>query len=163
MDSKLRSNAVPQRLAEWLLIGLLSASCSQSVPPPPTEEEALAYLDAVVELVLERDFAGLCELGSGNCERHLNDADPSAAPFERPTVASSSVLAPTPGSGGGNRTGGRLLRLCGVDAWDRPYASDMLVFRSGNKLISIEPVYWAGTMIDTGSQSFPDRPPPGCE
>jgi hypothetical protein len=139
----------------WIVVlvaaSLLGACGGTYVPPaPPSDADAIAYLNAVVDVAKAGNPAALCTLGSGNCERTLGEAGgPGAVPGGRPVVVGSVAIQPTRRADGGWDTGGRLLFLCVVDAQGGSVETDMLVFRNdAGKLVSIEPVYWSGIQID---------------
>lgn len=134
-----------------IAMGACEAAATPFVPPaPPTEAAALAYLRTVVDIAQRGDAQSLCNLGSGNCDRALDDAGGLAAtPAAFPTVAGSIAIQPTRNADGTASAGGRLLVVCGIDRRGRPFDSDVLVFYDDDgKLTSIEPVYWSGGRID---------------
>ena len=131
--------------------------------PPPTLAEALAYLDSLKAVVRTRDLSHLCDaFGGGNCAHFLREADPAAVPTTDPIVVGTGIIPPTTDANGTRSDGGRVLKLCGRDGLDRPYYSEMLVFKDGQRTISIEPVYWVGMRIATGllTEASPASPPP---
>jgi len=135
-----------------LIIASLLGACGGTYvpPPPPSEADALAYLNAVVDVAKTGDPTTLCSLGGGNCERTLREAGGIAGvPVGRPVVAGSVAIQPTRQANDSWNTGGRLLFVCVVNKEGRSVETDMLVFRNdAGKLISIEPVYWSGIQID---------------
>ena len=134
----------------------MAAVAACSVAPPvgpspaaaPSEAAALAYLDGVVAIVRRGELDRLCELGAGNCARHLDEAA-SSAPRVGPRVVGSVEVPVALNADGTWTAGGRLLMLCGFDGLGAPYYSEMLVFEDRGRLIAIEPVFWTGLRIDT--------------
>ncbi len=142
-----------RRVTAVILAMAAVAACSVpspavSPPRPPSEAAALAFLDVIVAIVRRGELDRLCELGGGNCARHLDEAAWSA-PRIGPRVV-GSVDVPIALNADGTWTGGgRLLMLCGLDGLGAPYYSEMLVFEDRGRLIAIEPVFWTGLRIDT--------------
>ena len=132
----------------WLLFTALAAACGPAAAPgPPTVEQAGAYLAQLVDLARAGDFETLCDMADdGNCERKLDDAGRDRVPIEPPTITGAR-LVPDTSSGDQRSLGGIVLVLCGIDALGEPYESEMLVFREGERLRAINPVYWAGNGI----------------
>ena len=144
------------------LVGFLLAACTAQAPGPPSLEDANAYLARVVELAQARDFDGLCAIGDGNCEDHLETAGRERVPPDPPSVIGSRII-PTRTEGGLTHIGGVVLILCGRDALDEPYRSEMLVFRDGSGLRAINPIYWGNVRIADGSTTDGNGPgPAGC-
>lgn len=126
--------------------------------PPPTQQEASAYLSSVVDLVLSGRLDELCGLGSGTCAHTLRNSDPGAVPRSRPIVVGSRIVPSVLGAGGVWSQGGLVLQLCGLDGRDRLYRSEILVFSDGHRLIGKDPVFWLGLRVATDATV--GRPPP---
>jgi hypothetical protein len=107
------------------------------------------------------DFEALCALGGGNCERLLEDASVAAVAADPPRILETRVVPPK-GRDDAVSTGGRLVRLCGVDGLGEPYRTEILVFESEGELRAIEPVYWSGYRIALSPLVGEDNQPPGC-
>ncbi len=139
----------PPDVALAALLILAVAACStQAQADPPTSDEAQAFLDELVVLAQQGDFAGLCDLaGDGNCERKLDEAGRDRVPAAAPRVERSELL-PTTAAGDQTSVGGRVVVLSGVDALGAPYESEMLVFRDREGTMrAINPAYWGGYRI----------------
>jgi hypothetical protein len=125
----------------------LVAACTTHQPPPPSEAEARAFLDEVVETALSRDFEALCDLGGGSCDSFLADPGGRDVPSVRPTLVGIRFVDKQT-SGPRPRTGGYILELCGQDRDGDPLYSEILVFRNfAGELRAIEPLYWMGITI----------------
>ena len=157
------------RLAVGLVLMAIVSGCGMGIGPrpspvpPPTLAEALAYLDSVKVVVGTRDLSHLCEaFGAGTCAHALRGADPAAVPTTDPIVIGTGIIPPETSANGTWSDGGRVLKLCGRDGLDGPYYSEMLVFNDGQRIISIEPVYWIGMRIATSqlTEASPASPPP---
>jgi hypothetical protein len=134
------------RLTSVMLLTLVAA-CTTHQPPPPSEAEARAFLDEIVEAAVSRDFEALCALGGGSCESFLADPGGRDVPSDRPTVVGIRFVHPR-ANGPRPRTGGYVLELCGRDLDGDPFYSEMLVFRDvAGELRAIEPLYWMGITI----------------
>lgn len=145
---------------------LLVAACGGSPASPPTVTEAQSLLDRLVVLAHQGDFAGLCAVGGDlNCIDHLDRAGRDAVPSDPPRVIASTVI-PSSTVNGQQSIGGLVLTVCGVDGRQRPYRSEVLVFRNGSTLAAINPIYWDGISITGGnppvSAASPSARPPGC-
>jgi hypothetical protein len=133
---------------------LLVTGCSSaaySPPVPPSETAARQYLDQIVQRVEAKDFAGLCKLGTSECQFVLNNTGSDAAPTSPPTVVSVVVVPTQEVASGTWHPGGILFKLCGLDGLGMPYGSEMLVSTAptGSGLIAQEPVYWSGMTVDS--------------
>lgn len=153
-----------RRWATTAIAALLAlSSCSSLDGPPaanlPRQDEAVAFLARLVDLAGQGEFEELCGLGDGNCERHLEMAGIESVPPEPPTVVASRLVADDPSSGA---VGGWVLTLCGIDGRGQDYRSEMLIFRDGDGLRAINPVYWDGVMIADGNATVPGPQPTGC-
>lgn len=145
---------------------LVTAACGGSPPGLPTVTEAQSFLDRLVVLTHQGDLAGLCEFaGDLNCIDHLDLAGRDAVPSDPPRVIASTGM-PTSMINGQQIIGGQVLTVCGIDGRQRPYRSQVLVFRNGSTLAAINPVYWDGISIAGGnppiSAASPPSGPPGC-
>lgn len=125
----------------------------------PTPAEAEAYLTRVVELARAPDFAGLCALGGGNCEKILEVAGRDAVPALPPTLVDQFELPARHNADGSTDVGGRVLVLCGIDGQARPYRTEMPVFFHGSEMRAIEPIYWSGIGIATDRITAPQPQP----
>ena len=145
---------------------LLVATCAGSPTTAPTLGEAQSILDRLVVLAHQGDFAGLCAVGNDlNCVDHLDLAGRDAVPSDPPQVIASTEI-PSSTLNGQQSIGGLALTVCGVDGRQRPYRSEVLVFRNGSTLAAINPIYWDGISIVGGatpvSAASPSAGPPGC-
>lgn len=125
----------------------------------PAPAEAEAFLTRVAGLARTLDFAGLCALGGGNCEKILEVAGRDAVPALPPTLVDQFELPARHYADGSTDVGGRVLVLCGIDGHARPYRTEMLVFFHGSELIAIEPIYWSGSGIATDRITAPQPQP----
>ncbi len=146
------------------MLGLVAACAADpALPAVPSEVEARAHLDSLVALVASGQAARICEFGSGTCRHALRGADPAAIPRTRPVVVRTRVIDPTI-AGDQRSLGGRVLELCGIDGLGQPYASELLVFHDGSRLISTGTPYWLGIGIaespTTGADVAPACPSP---
>ena len=131
--------------------------------PLPSEAEARGHLAQIVALARAGEFEALCDLGSGNCEQALDDAGRDAVPPAAPLVVGTRRIEPERLDSNLWSGGGFVLQVCGIDGAGRPYSSDVLVFRDGDRLLAIEAVYWAGIRIASGSTvGAATTPFPGC-
>lgn len=147
-----------------ILGAMLVASCAVLTRPPgtriPTEAEAEALLSRAVQLVQSGQLGSLCEFGTSNCQRILEESRP-AAPRDAPSIMGSTVLSPEQ-HGSGMSVGGRIVEVCGTDGLGDPYRTAMLFFFDENNQLRItEPVYWSRMKVATGSTVRPD-PSPGA-
>lgn len=126
-------------------VAIIQGARDLAPPPHPSAAAARAYLDEIARLAAKKDWNGLCELGDLNCTRILGPLK-AVAPSVPPVLLSSADV-PDVANGTGFRQGGRLLKVCGLDAAGKPYTSELLVFESDGRLISIDPVFWAGLTI----------------
>jgi len=145
---------------------LLVATCAGSPTSPPTLAEAQSFLNRLVVLAHQGDFAGLCAVGGDlNCIDHLDLAGRDAVPSDPPQVIASTEI-PSSTVNGQQSIGGLALTVCGVDGRQRPYRSEVLVFRNGSTLAAINPIYWDDISIVGGnppvSAASPSAGPPGC-
>ncbi len=144
-----------------LLCVLISACTSTSTPPSPAEAKGL--LDRIVSLAQHGDFAGLCNLGDGNCWTNLEAAGRDAVPSLSPRVVATWVMSGSSTGLGAGTVAGRVLVICGTDGRGRPYRSEMLVFRDGSGLRAINPIFWDNMAIAAGTVNPPTATPvPGC-
>lgn len=121
----------------------------------PSSGEAEGLLDRIVSLAQQGDFAGLCDLGDGNCWTNVEAAGRDAVPSASPRVVATWVVPASSTGPGAGTVGGRVLVLCGTDGRGRPYRSEMLVFRDGSALRAINPVFWDNIAIAAGSVNPP--------
>ena len=141
----------------FLFVGL------QEPASPPTEAQARATLDRAVELARSGDFAGLCAIGDGNCERTLVEAGEDAVPALPPTVVGTRVIEPRRVGWGRWELGGRVLDVCGTDGRGQPYRTEVLVFQDGHAMRIINAVYWSRLAIATSDTSATSPMPiAGC-
>jgi hypothetical protein len=147
------------------LVLVLVAGCRAptSIPAePPSEAEALAYLDQVVAVVERGDLSELCAFGSGTCAHTLQGADGATTPTTKPVVVRTRILPSRLLPDGTWRIGGRILELCGVDGLGERYDSEILVFREGDRIIGKEPVFWIGLRIADGDVTAGSGPAMGA-
>jgi uncharacterized membrane protein len=136
-------------MAGLVPVASVLAACS-SVAPIPDRSEASAFVEHLYPLAEQGEFDALCAAGGGNCEAVLADAGEDAVPSVRPNIVDTFEL-PTHDTGDGTMRGGLVVVVCGVDARDRSFRTEMLVFRDGNQLRVIEPVYWSGMGVATST------------
>jgi hypothetical protein len=101
-------------------------------------------------------------MGGGNCEQILAEAGETAVPEDRPVVAGTFVLPQREVGSDATMLGGRVVVLCGTDALDRDYRTEVLVFVDEEGATrAIEPVYWSGNSIatQTNENAEPTHPP----
>jgi hypothetical protein len=161
--------SAPKRLLATWLLAAVALGCSIGVPagdrppPPPSEADARAYLATIVGLAMRGDFDGLCAVGSGTCPKDLREAGREAVPPIPPRVVGTRVLMPE-SRGDSWSSGGFVLQVCGVDGRGEPYFDEVLVFREGERLISIGTVYWSRIRIAEGQTTGGPQttPPPEC-
>lgn len=137
---------------------------------PVTEDDARRHLDRIVEAAQARDFEALCQLNGavGNCRDQLRqgcdetpfDEDPilctETVPEQRPTIV--SIRYHEKDSAGG--TPGQILVLSGTDGLDRPYSSEVMVFRENrHNFKAINAVYWSNSHIIEGNTVTPGGVP----
>jgi len=126
--------------------GCLLPGAPREPAPIPTETEARALLNAAVAAAQRGDFGALCALGDANCPFILDESGRDRVPPRPPIVAGTWVLPAE-----GQSDGGLVLQVCGRDADDRPYATEILVFNAERRLLAISPVYWSGMRVPTSS------------
>jgi hypothetical protein len=136
-----------------LVLAVLQAGCSgagNTFAPvsPPAESEARKFVDQIVQLALNRDFDGLCALGSPEC-RFILSGQTDNVPTSRPMVANVVIVLSERTSSDTWTPGGVLFSLCGFDGKGTPYRSQMLVSENpwGPGLMAMEPVFWTGLSI----------------
>lgn len=154
----------PRRLVApgLIVLALVLIGCATPVATGvtlPSDEEARSFLATAVGLARSGSWEELCALGGGNCEETLNDAGRDAVPADGPIVLATWLVTSTPAGDGRVNQGGRILEVCGIDGRDRPYRTQMLVFREAEKLIAIEPIYWSGMTVASGSVVGPKPTP----
>ena len=142
------------RKSTLVLLCVLVSAC-MSANSLPSRAEAEGLLDRIVSLAQHGDFAGLCNLGDGNCWTNLEAAGRDAVPSLPPRVVATWVMSGSSTGPGAGTVGGRVLVLCGTDGRGRPYRSEMLVFRDGSALRAINPVFWDNMAIAAGSVNPP--------
>jgi predicted small lipoprotein YifL len=130
-----------------------------TLPPPPSEADAVALVDLLIEKAEERDLEGFCRIaGGGNCEGIAEESGGVAAiPREAPVIAGTRLIPSRP-AGEGTLAGGQLVVLCGVDGLGRPYRAETLVSIGPDRVLyAINAVYWSGfdlaVAANTGSPS----------
>lgn len=127
---------------------------------PVSDEEARRYFAGIVSAAEQQDFDALCKLNAsvGTCEFDMRIAcrppgggpiDPGrdvlaewcrqAAPREPPEIVSSTGLKARSGS-----VGGRVLLVRGTDGHDRPYETEVLIFRDKRSYRATHAVFWSG-------------------
>lgn len=144
----------------WAAILASLVACGRAAytpPPPPTPEAAQAYLSQLVALVADSGAQAACSVGASTCAHSLQEADPAAFPRLAPHVVGTDVLPASQRPDGTWETGGRILKVCGIDGKHKPYYSELLIFQDGDRLISTNPLYWTGTTV--GSNPVAASPP----
>lgn len=125
---------------------------------PVSEKEARSYLDQMVAAAEQKDFEELCGLNGSvlNCERQLDigcDESPGVAPEIScrdtvPTQAPSVMSTRYSEKKSSNDTPGRILVVEGLDGMNRPYETEVFVFRENrNSFKAINAVYWSSAQI----------------
>jgi hypothetical protein len=146
-------------LAVFLLLNACGFVPDPTLAPPPTEQEAIAFLDELVALAQAGDLGGMCAVaGGGNCDEAADaSGGPAAIPKNPPTLAGTRLIPSTTTGNNSGTVGGRLLVLCGTDGLRRPYRTEMLVSRFRGETYAINAVYWSGAKLaisnDTGGPS----------
>jgi hypothetical protein len=133
------------RLLSLVSVAAMLVGCSVQ-SPIPSRSEAIAFVEHLYPLAESGQFEALCAEGGGNCETVLADTGRDAVPAARPKIVDTFEV-PSRDTGDGTMVGGLVLVLCGVDGRDRPFRTEVLVFRDGSRLRGIEPVYWSGVGI----------------
>ncbi|HEX5467017.1 MAG TPA: hypothetical protein VFW92_10140 [Candidatus Limnocylindrales bacterium] len=133
----------------------------------PSRAEAEGFLDRLVTTAQAGQWDAFCGMGDGYCEARLTQIGRSSVPMASPIIIDDSII-PTSPVDGGRSIGGRRLTVCGLDGSGHAYRSDVLVFRDGSSLRAINPVYWDGTSVSSGTdpttQPRDASPrPPACE
>jgi hypothetical protein len=149
------------RLTALLLACVVVACGTTQSAEVPTIADARAYLAEVVVLAQRHDFQGVCALSDAapNCERGLDQWGRNTVPAEAPSVIGTRTIQPTRDAATWT-AGGVVLVMCGRDAADNPFNSEMLVFWDGSRLRAINPVYWGNAKIAEGNLTL-DAPPTG--
>jgi hypothetical protein len=129
--------------------------------PIPSRSEAIAFVEQLYPLAERGQFEALCAEGGGNCETVLADAGRDAVPAARPKVVDTFEL-PGRETPDGMMVGGLVVALCGIDGRDRPFRTEVLVFRDGDRLRAIEPVYWSGMGIAQDTLTAPKLQSESC-
>jgi hypothetical protein len=140
------------------LLGACGIIASESLPEPPSEADARAFLGRVVDAALARDLDRMCAIAGSICDSVAEDSGGLAAVPNDPPIVAGARLIPNRGTTTGGTAGGRLLVLCGTDGLGRPYRTEMLVSRDPDgSLYAINGVFWSGAGLavanDTGSPS----------
>lgn len=154
----MRSSACVALVALLALAGCRTLG-APTLPPPPSEEDALTFLDLLVEKAEARDLEGFCSVaGGGNCDGIAEESGGGAAIPSDPPVVAGTRLIPSRPAGDGTLAGGQLLVLCGVDGLGKPYRTETLVsIGPDHVLYAINAVYWSGFNLavaaNTGSPS----------
>jgi hypothetical protein len=149
----------PTRLASLLILVIVAVGCTGG-SSIPTELEARSFLDQYVTFAQAGDVDHLCAVADCRPDDFVN---PFVAPSDPPRVIGTWVLEGS-ASGGQETIGGRVLVLCGLDAEEAPYRSEMLVFRVGGQLRTLNAKYWTNTGVAGGAPVTPPAPPneSGC-
>lgn len=148
-------------MAAAALVACSVSAGAETPAAPPTEPEALAYLDDVVGIVRAGDLGRLCDRGVSTCERSLDAAARASAPRTAPRVVASVEVSAVTHPDGSWTSGGRLFTLCGLDGIGRAYVSELLVFREGDRLIGMQPVFWTGTGVEPAGSGVTRGETPG--
>ena len=152
--------ALPSPRSSWVLgcaltTAIVASACSHSFQPtaPPTVAETQAFVRQVVRLAKAGEFDQLCKIGGGNCIRILAAAGAQNVPSDPPTIARIYVVPSMRHADGSWSQGGQMVEMCGTGVNGAPYQTQMLVFRDqGDRLISIEPIYWSGLSINVDTR-----------
>lgn len=139
---------------------VLSACASQLGPgprpsDPPSEAEALAFLDHIIELSRAGEFTALCAIGSGNCEANLETAGRTVP--RRDPVLVGQREQPAELYGDYWSASLRILELCGLRDDGSIYYTEIGVFSDGSQLMGGDPIFWSG--MGVGDPSHVTGPP----
>lgn len=146
-----------------MAFGLIACGGVPAPPPsPPSEDSALAHLQAVIGMVASGDVESICSVGVSTCDQMLRRADPRTVPSTPPVVQGTQVLSPSLASGTAWSSGGRIIRLCGTDGLGQPYYSEMLVFEDQGRILSVNTPYWLGYTIGETSTTGEANPAGAC-
>ena len=153
-----------RRLATGALILLLAACGSQaSAPEAPTIEQALAHVEAVIQLVESGGANRVCDFGGPTCPMSVDTLDPRAVPTTRPKITSVRLVPRVDHEDGTWSSAYVRVELCGIDGLGKIYHSEMMVYWHRGKIVSTEPAYWLGFGIADGPVvGAPAGPPEPC-
>lgn len=166
MDAERRATREVRRAALALALAVAVVGCGTlspaPAPTPPSEAAALSYAQSLFAAVASRNADAICALGTSTCKKTLSQADPALLPRTSPRVIGTRLIEPSQRSDGSWEYGGRLIALCGDDGLKQPYYSELLVFYSGQSLISTNPVYWQGATVPTSGDVTASQSPFTC-
>lgn len=134
-------------LAAFAFVVLAASACSDTghAGEIPTESAARAFLARLVDRAQAHDLVGFCQVAGSMCESFAEESGGIAAIPPKPPIIAATRLIPTRRSGDAMLGGGRLLVLCGIDGFGKPYRTEMLVSVDYNgALFAINGVYWSG-------------------
>lgn len=149
-------------VAPLLVVALVLGGCSAELvsthtpEDPATEQEALDLLDEAVQRAEANDLAGLCGMGTGNCEGVLEAAG-TLVPTDRPTIVINELM--TDVKGDGEAEDARLLVVCGARGDGSTYVTEMAIIPGPDGFIVSEPVYWSGLQVSTGGAGSGNEAP----
>jgi hypothetical protein len=115
-----------------------SGTTASSFLPHPSDQAARADLAKLVTLAAAGDYTGLCAHGSLNCMQNFKDFTAGdTVPSTAPIVVGSWDVPDQ-----GQKQGGRLLEVCGLNGDGKAYRSSHLFYGLDDQFTVIEALYW---------------------
>jgi len=156
-------HGVVVRLAAGALILLLAACGPQAgAPEAPTIEQALAHVEAIIDLVESGGASRVCDFGGPTCPASVEPLDLRAVPATRPKITSVRVVPRVDHDNGTWSNAYVRVELCGIDGLGKIYHSEMMVYWHRGRIVSTEPAYWLGIGIAddniVGAPAGPSQP-----
>jgi hypothetical protein len=153
-----------RRLTTALLVIAIAACAGRAGPAaPPSEVEALQYLEAAIAMVQSGNASRICELGPPSCPQTVEPLDQAAVPSTRPSVIRVRTRPGVVHGDGTWSNGSVIIELCGVDGLGKPYQSDMQVYWHEGRIVSTVPAYWLGIQFaEDPVVGAPDGPIGAC-
>lgn len=139
---------------------------------PVSDRAARQYFERIVAAAMAEDFDTLCRLNSSvsTCEFELRGVCPEdfgsgpapafpqgeelvqecreSVPKEPPTIVATRHQPAVNGY-----VGGRILVVKGVDGREKPYETEVLIFRDKRSYKAVRAVFWSGDKFDELRQS----------